>query len=71
MNKCEWFGHKWEPAYLEGWYGDIHVKFIGVYCKRCRLGFDELHYTNDNMTQRIYGTYSEKYFHRTELPKKL
>jgi hypothetical protein len=37
--KCKWFGHKWKPVYIRK---NREFKFIGCYCTRCHIGYDEL-----------------------------
>lgn len=64
MNLCKWFGHKWKPVYICGIYGDTHLKFIGAYCRRCFLGYNELIETAKKQSYSVYNTYSEKYFFR-------
>lgn len=37
MNKCKWFGHKWEPVF----YKTAFSRVIFAYCQRCCLGHQE------------------------------
>ena len=59
---CNFFGHKWEVAFIKGKYKNIEIKFIGAYCKRCKMGYNELMETVKKQTSFSYNTYSEKYF---------
>jgi hypothetical protein len=59
---CRIFGHKWEATFNHCEYNGIWIKFIGVYCKRCRKGHDELLDAVHKRTDYKYNTYSEKYF---------
>jgi len=68
---CRWFGHKWRAVYVHGYYHDIQVKFIGAYCVRCFKGREELLHAIDAQTERIYGTWSEKYFDDPQYNKSL
>jgi hypothetical protein len=62
IDKCKLFGHKWYPCYVRGYYGGTQIKFIGVYCQRCRKGHDELLDAIKKQTISVYGTHSEEYF---------
>ncbi len=61
MNWCKHIGHKWKPVYVKGFYGNLLIKFVGCYCKRCRFGYNDLLITIRKQTTRVYGTSNEQY----------
>lgn len=61
MNKCKWFGHRWNYAYIKGTLNEVKIKFIGCYCMRCRKGEKELLDVVNKM-ETEYATYTEHFF---------
>lgn len=62
VNICKLFGHKWTPVYIKGEYNGKMVKFISCYCSRCGYGENEVYEINDTAINRVFGTYSKKFF---------
>lgn len=62
MNKCKWFGHKWEPVYIKGEIETHSIKFIGCQCSRCLKGNRELLNVLGSMSKIEMNTFNEKYF---------
>jgi len=60
--KCKNGLHKWVPVFIKATYNNKEIKFISCFCDRCRIGYDETLQINEIGQNRIYGTYSEKYF---------
>ena len=60
--KCKHFGHSWTPIVIYGSYGKKQVKFIGAFCQRCRMGYDELLDTIEKQDCNVFCTYNLKYW---------
>lgn len=59
---CRFWGHKWIPIYIGGYFNKKKTKIISCYCVRCRKGHDEISKFIDAQSENLYNTWSEKYF---------
>ena len=58
MDRCKWFGHKWQIVYIRK---GLNWSFVACYCERCQFGYKELlEFVKKH--KPIINTYSEKYF---------
>lgn len=65
---CQWGFHKDERVYCGGFINGTRIDFIGIYCRRCYEGHDELIDTLGKMSDR-YGTHMKKYFRPIKKPQ--
>jgi len=70
VNLCKIIGHKWKPGFISGRIDLKRVKFIAVYCTRCRIGRDELTRTIENI-DTVYATSEENYWYKDEWGKNI
>jgi len=59
---CGIAGHEWRPIFIKGEYNNKMIKFIACSCINCGKGYEESYEIHDIAKNRVFGTWTEKYF---------